>query len=1457
FANSPKEEQGLDIGQYQDYADALSGLESEQAALLLSTQGVTNAQIQQTLVVKGLSDAQQYNAMVEAGLLTSKKSLEYAELQNIIAAQVGNETYAKAIMNHMGLSVATNGEGVEVTKLTAKKLQELVATGLLTEAQAQQIAMITGVTIATKTQTASTLPEWIAKLKESALAVWAQVKATVVWLATNPAGWCIIAAAAIAGVTAAFIYHSKAAERAQKKINELKDDYSDSLSDMKSIEDELSEINKRINEIQSQGKISFTDSEELQNLQKQGIELERQLAIRQEINQQKANDIVDEVRDNEQLLNKRFDTNLDNYLYDQEKVEDLKESGLRLLQDGSITQDQYENGIANAQKILNDDYENLLESIEAFESNKESILNKYNGDASQITGADKRLYDNIVNQLQNAYHAIYSKSDYNRLFIEPIFREESLEGLQQQLIDYFINGGALDTAALEERFGTAVITSLRNACEKAGIDFNEMLEDLYQQASETSYGFAPMPERINSASEAQQKNNSDQKLNYYNSLDDETKALIINAEVPDNVKNGELQEFKDWIAALQREADIKIGTNIPDITSSLSDIENAYSDFENILDEIESGATVSASSIDSLTEKFGDLNDGESLAKFKEVLTTMPDDTEACKEALNQLATEYLDHSDLLQNLTADNAEYTESELKKLGVANAHEVVQSRLIQLDYSEADAMDVLANCSNQLTDAKDKEKAASIDWANATADEIAWLINEGNAANIDTAALQSYLRQKIQANDITLTTDGDIKNLIAFVDGLGGATTALSAYADARETIKDDGTPNHEKLKSLEAQARAELSKALRNASNVNYTPPSLPSLSNTSDSSQAKDTVKQYNWIETAISRVTEAISRLTRVRDNTYANWSKRNAALNSEIAKITEQIRLQQQAYSSYMAKADSVGLSQDYIRKIQSGAIQVEDIADEGLQDKIDQYQDWYEQAMECSDAIEELNINLSELAQKKFDILQTEFDSLISTFTVQADMIEERISRTEEQGYFADKSYYEQLIAYENQELAGLKKEYAALQASFKEAVDTGRIEEGSEAWHKMRSEILDVEQSMEESTTALVEFHNEIRDLSWDVFDYIADRIGQITQESKFLLDLLERGDLYEDTGAFTAEGMAAAALHGVNYNTYLQQSLDYAAELKRIEADLADDPGNKDLMERREALLKLQQDAITSAEAEKDAIQSLVEEGMKLHLDALSQLIDKYKESLSAAKDLYDYQKNISEQTENIAGLEKIMLAYQGDDSEEARKLLQDTRNQLKDARQELQETEWDRYISETEDLLDTLYDEYETILNQRLDNIDALITDMIDMVNAGSTDIREAIEAAAFRAGYDISSTMQTIFGSGGSQTTLLSTFMNRFDTASTTLQKAVNDIKNSIQTRMTAPAGAGSAGSADSIGSTGGSSGSAAISSGPNASGSSAPQAQASSPQGDGTAGVGDMVTFVSDRYNEDSCVN
>ncbi len=156
--------------QIQEYASALDSLSASQAALLLSTQGFTNAQIAETLVAKEGSTEKAYQTMIEAGLLKSKQSLTNAELQNTIATTLSNNEDAKAVMSHMGLAVATEGEGAQTVKLTAKKLEEAVATGVLTKTQAQEIAMRHGVMIAQNKEVASTMPQWIAKMKAMTLA---------------------------------------------------------------------------------------------------------------------------------------------------------------------------------------------------------------------------------------------------------------------------------------------------------------------------------------------------------------------------------------------------------------------------------------------------------------------------------------------------------------------------------------------------------------------------------------------------------------------------------------------------------------------------------------------------------------------------------------------------------------------------------------------------------------------------------------------------------------------------------------------------------------------------------------------------------------------------------------------------------------------------------------------------------------------------------------------------------------------------------------------------------------------------------------------------------------------------------------------------------------------------------------------------------------------------------------
>lgn len=167
--------------------------------------------------------------------------------------------------------------------------------------------------------------------------------------------------------------------------------------------------------------------------------------------------------------------------------------------------------------------------------------------------------------------------------------------------------------------------------------------------------------------------------------------------------------------------------------------------------------------------------------------------------------------------------------------------------------------------------------------------------------------------------------------------------------------------------------------------------------------------------------------------------------------------------------------------------------------------------------------------------------------------------------------------------------------------------------------------------------------------------------------------------------------------------------------------------------------------------------------------------------------MYDYQKEIAEKQKEIASLEKQLAAYAGDDSEEGAANRQDLQNQLDEAKADLEETQFERTIQETEKLLNELYDEYEQILNMRLDNIDMLIADVIANVNSESSGIRDTITTEAGNVGYQLTESMNTIWGANGTIANILTTYSSNFSSTMTTVQQAINDIRNYIRDAVNA----------------------------------------------------------------------
>lgn len=386
---------------------------------------------------------------------------------------------------------------------------------------------------------------------------------------------------------------------------------------------------------------------------------------------------------------------------------------------------------------------------------------------------------------------------------------------------------------------------------------------------------------------------------------------------------------------------------------------------------------------------------------------------------------------------------------------------------------------------------------------------------------------------------------------------------------------------------------------------------------------------------------------------------------------------------------------------------------------------------------------------------------------------------IDTAEAKGYLQSVKYYAALQDAQKSSLSVLNKELNSLQTSFSEAMKSGEIEEYSEGWYELKSEINDVSEEILKANQTLAEYAKTMREIEWGHFDYLQERISQITQEAKFLIDLLDNKKLFTDKGQFTDEGMAALGLYAQNYNVYMAQADKYAEEIRNIERQMAQDPYNADLIKRKEELLKLQQDSILVAEDEKQAMVDLVKEGIEKELAALKELVDAYTKALDEASDLHNYQKKVAEQAERIASLQKQLSAKSGDTSEEAKADIQKLQVELEKAQEDLQESEYERYISEQKELLDELYTEYEDILNRRLDDVDALIAELIGTVNENAESIAAAIGTTANDVGYILSDSLKTIWDEGTNCIiNVVSIYGDDFLNKLTTVNEALSEIE-------------------------------------------------------------------------------
>lgn len=419
-------------------------------------------------------------------------------------------------------------------------------------------------------------------------------------------------------------------------------------------------------------------------------------------------------------------------------------------------------------------------------------------------------------------------------------------------------------------------------------------------------------------------------------------------------------------------------------------------------------------------------------------------------------------------------------------------------------------------------------------------------------------------------------------------------------------------------------------------------------------------------------------------------------------------------------------------------------------------------------------------AELAQQKFSNISTEMDNKRHKYEQTATELNNKMSILEERGNSTSSVWYQRLKATEQSTNNGLVNKRNALIQSLNEAISAGNIEEGSEKWAEMQSQIDDVTNSIDASTKALAEYDNQIMQVHWDRIDEYANKLDNLVSETNFVINELSRRDLTSDkTGGLTDEGNAVAGLHVSNYQTYSEQARTYRDEIETINKKIASDPYNQKLIAHKEELVKSYQDAIAGAQDEKYAVIDLIENGYASLKNHISDLIDQYNDLISSEKNAYDYANNISDKTQQIANLRKQLAAYSGDVSEEARAKVQELNVSLKGAEKDLKDTQFDQYISATQDMLSDFQDDLDESIQDIIDSLDDQFTKLINSVNQYWSDSNNTVNSLLAQIGYNATRTWNQMSSDGEVSSNTSTAINGIYQFLQTAWEKYDQDAKN------------------------------------------------------------------------------
>ena len=390
--------------------------------------------------------------------------------------------------------------------------------------------------------------------------------------------------------------------------------------------------------------------------------------------------------------------------------------------------------------------------------------------------------------------------------------------------------------------------------------------------------------------------------------------------------------------------------------------------------------------------------------------------------------------------------------------------------------------------------------------------------------------------------------------------------------------------------------------------------------------------------------------------------------------------------------------------------------------------------------------------------FERSTEKYNAVKDVISANEDLIQAQISQIESAGGSVGKAFYEALINNANKSIQTETKRLSKLQERLL------NLDEGSEEWNSLNTEILEVQSSILDAKEKIEGFQNSIDQLHWNTVDDIADAINRISDEAGNIIDLLDTDTVLDDNGLLTKDAITALAMYGEQLETAQYLINKYSKEIEYLNGEyikgtITVEEYNSKMQELNDA----QWESVDAYNSAKKAIIELRKKGIDEEIDALEELYDARKKAWEQEKDQHDWEKTVSENETNINKLKAQIAELQNDNSLAGIKKRKELEDELKKTESDWEDTLYDHVYDERQDQLDKELEDKKKALEKTLDDEEKLVADSIDLVNKNCSTVLDNLADLSKKYGIQISNSITEGFKDGENA---LSSYSSKFTVA-------------------------------------------------------------------------------------------